>query len=219
VLTKNGFKTLDPGRYENGTNDFTPQINKFKAGNADILTGVPIPPDFTNFYKQAAQQGYRPKAATIAKAVLFPSAIEALGDLGEGVTTEVWWSPEHPFKSSVTGDSAKELADAYTSATNKPWTQPLGFVHALFEVAKDVFGRASDPKDKQAVVDAIKATDMQTIVGPISWKGGPVANVAKVPLVGGQWRKGDSGAYELVIVSNSIADMIPKADKPRLIES
>ena len=44
-------------------------------------------------------------------------------------------------------------------------------------------------------------------------------NVAKVPLVGGQWRKGDSGAYELVIVSNSIADMIPKADKPRLIES
>ena len=62
-------------------------------------------------------------------------------------------------------------------------------MHALFEVAKDVFARASDPKDKEAVVEAIKTTDMQTIVGPITWKGGPVPNVAKVPLVGGQWRK------------------------------
>jgi branched-chain amino acid transport system substrate-binding protein len=91
-------------------------------------------------------------------------------------------------------------------------------VHALFEVAKDVLSRASDPKDKEAVVEAIKTTDKQTIVGPINWKNGPVPNVAKVPLVGGQWRKGDSGAYELVIVSNSIADMIPKADDPRPIE-
>jgi branched-chain amino acid transport system substrate-binding protein len=219
VLQKNGYSVVDPGRYENGTNDFTPQINRFKSGDAEILTGVPIPPDFTNFYKQAAQQGYRPKAATIAKAVLFPSAVEALGDLGEGVTTEVWWSPEHPFESSLTGDSAKALADAYTAATDKPWTQPIGFVHALFEVAKDVFARASDPKDKEAVVEAIKTTDMQTIVGPINWKSGPVPNVAKVPLVGGQWRKNDAGAYELVIVSNSIADMIPKADDPQPIES
>jgi hypothetical protein len=27
-------------------------------------------------------------------------------------------------------------------------------------------------------------------------------NVAKTPLVGGQWRKGSGGRYELVIVSN-----------------
>jgi branched-chain amino acid transport system substrate-binding protein len=218
VLEKNGFTLVDPGRYENATNDFSAQINRFKRGNAELLTGVPIPPDFTNFYKQAAQQGYRPKAATIAKAVLFPSAVDALGDLGEGVSTEVWWSPEHPFSSSLTEQSAKELADAYTEDTNKPWTQPIGFVHALFEVAADVFGRAADPKDKQAIVDAVKATDMETIVGPVSWKNGPVPNVAKVPLVGGQWRR-SGGSYELVIVSNSIAKQIPVADRLRPIET
>ena len=219
VLDKNGFTLVDPGRYENATNDFSAQINRFKRGNAELLTGVPIPPDFTNFYKQAAQQGYRPKAATIAKAVLFPSAVDALGLLGEGVSTEVWWSPEHPFKSSLTEESSKQLADAYTKDTGKPWTQPIGFVHALFEVAADVFKRAADPKDKQAIVDAVKATEMETIVGPISWKNGPVPNVAKVPLVGGQWRRGDGGAYELVIVSNSIAEQIPRADRLRPIDS
>jgi branched-chain amino acid transport system substrate-binding protein len=218
VLSKNDFDLVDPGRYENGTNDFSAQINRFKRGNAQLLTGVPIPPDFTNFYKQAAQQGYRPRAATIAKAVLFPSAVEALGDIGEGVSTEVWWSPEHPFTSSLTEQTSKQLADAYTEDTNKPWTQPIGFVHALFEVAADVFARASDPKDKEAIVTAIKATDLQTIVGPVNWQNGPVPNVAKVPLVGGQWRR-SGGSYELVIVSNSIAKQIPRADRLRAIDA
>ena len=38
-----------------------------------------IPPDFGTFWAQAAQQGFNPKVATIGKALLFPSAIEALG--------------------------------------------------------------------------------------------------------------------------------------------
>jgi len=216
VLKQGGYTLRDPGRYENATNDFSAQINRYKSGNADILTGVPIPPDFTNFYKQASQQGYRPSVVTIAKAVLFPSAVEALGDLGEGLTTEVWWSPSHPFKSSLTEQDSKELSDAYTESSGKQWTQPIGFVHSLFEVAKDVMGRAADPQDKKAVVEAIKTTNLDTIVGKVAWGSGPVPNVAKAPLTGGQWRKaGDK--YDLVIVSNSTAKQIPKAEDARLI--
>ena len=47
----------------------------------------------------------------------------------------MWWTPGHPFKSSLTGESAKQSCDAYTAATDKQWTQPIGFAHALFEVA------------------------------------------------------------------------------------
>lgn len=216
VLKQGGYTLRDPGRYEDASNDFSAQINRYKSGNADILTGVPIPPDFTNFYKQASQQGYRPSVVTIAKAVLFPSAVEALGDLGEGLTSEVWWSPEHPFKSSLTEQGSKELADAYTKSSGKQWTQPIGFVHSLFEVAKDVIGRAADPKDKKAVVEAIKTTNLDTVVGKVAWGKGPVANVAKAPLTGGQWRKNGDG-YDLVIVSNSTATQIPKAEDARLI--
>jgi branched-chain amino acid transport system substrate-binding protein len=216
-LQKQGYKIVDPGRYQNLTDDFSAQISAFKTGGAEIVTGVPIPPDFTTFWKQAAQQGFQPKVASIGKALLFPSSVEALGDLGDGLSTEIWWTPSHPFKSSLTGESAKELADGYTSATQKQWTQPLGFVHALFEVAADVLSRAADLEDKASVAEALKATKLDTIVGPLDWSSGPVPNVAKTPLVGGQWGKGTEFKYDLSIVSNSLASNIPTAGKLREI--
>jgi branched-chain amino acid transport system substrate-binding protein len=216
ALTPGGYTIVDPGRYENLSTDYTSQINAFKDGDVQILTGVPLPPDFTTFWQQAAQQGFTPRIASVGKALLFPSSVEALGDIGEGLSTEVWWSPTHPFTSSLTGASAKELADGYTSASQKQWTQPIGFAHALFEVAADVLGRASSVDDKAAVRDAIKATDLDTIVGHIAWDGTGLppfaaANVAKTPLVGGQWQKGTDFDYDLVIVSNKDHTDIPAA--------
>ena len=125
-------------------NDFTSQISAFKAVNAEIVTGNMIPPDFATFWSQAAQQGFKPKIVTIGKALLFPSVINSLGARGNGLTTEIWWTPNHPFKSGLTGQSAKELTDAYVNATKRPWTQPIGFQHALFEVAIDVLKRSQD---------------------------------------------------------------------------
>ncbi len=209
-----GFKIVDPGRYQDQTDDFSTQITKFKAAGAEILTGVPIPPDFTNFWKQAAQQGFKPRIASVGKALLFPSSIEALGDIGVGLSSEVWWSPTHPFKSSLTSDSAEQLADAYTARTGKQWSQPIGFVHALFEVAADSLKRSGNPDDRNAIVDAIKTTNLDTIVGHIQWTGQPFPNVAKTPLVGGQWRKGSGKyPYDLVIVSNKDQPNIPAASK------
>lgn len=214
VVAKNGYSIVDPGFYPNGTEDFTAQISRFKSGNADILLGVPIPPDFTNFWKQAKQQGYTPRIATIGKALLFPSSAEALGDIANNLGTEVWWSPNHPFTSSLTGQSAKALAEAYTADTGKQWTQPIGFVHAMFEVATAAVQKAGG-QDKAAVASALKSLSLNTVVGPLDWTKGPVPNVAKTPLVGGQWRKSTGGKYpfDLVIVSNSLAPRIPTAGK------
>jgi branched-chain amino acid transport system substrate-binding protein len=213
ALAKAGYRISDPGRYQNGTDDFSSQISRFKEFDADIVTGVPIPPDWTNFWQQAAQQGFKPKVASVGKALLFPGAVEALGDIGEGMSTEVWWSPKHPFTSSLSGETAQRLADGYTAKTSKQWTQPIGFVHALFEVATDALKRAGGPDDKQKVVDAVKATNLDTIVGKIQWTGQPHPNVAKTPLVGGQWKKGTTFKYEIVIVSNSAAPQIPTGGK------
>jgi branched-chain amino acid transport system substrate-binding protein len=207
-----GYKIVDPGRYQNLTEDFSSQISEFKQAGAEIMTGVPLPPDFTNFWKQASQQGFRPKIASVGKALLFPSSVEALGDIGEGMSTEVWWSPNHPFTSSLTGATAKQVADDYTAKTSKQWTQPIGFVHALFEVAADSLKRAGNPDDRDAIVNAIKATKLDTLVGHIEWTGKPFPNVAKTPLVGGQWRKGVGNAkFDLVIVSNKDHPDIPAA--------
>lgn len=216
-LEKAGFTLTDPGRYQNLSDDFTAQINAFKAANAEIVTGVVIPPDFTTFWNQARQQGFKPKAVTVAKALLFPQSVETLGAAGNNLSSEVWWSASHPFKSSLTGQSSAELAADFTAKTGRPWTQPIGFVHSLFEVAANVMGRVSDPTDAEAVVSAIAATNLPTVVGKIAWNGAGVPpfaakNVTKTPLVGGQWRQ-KNGGFDLVIVDNTNAPEIPTGGK------
>lgn len=214
VLDAQGYALTDTGRYQNLTDDFSAQINAFKAANCEIVTGVPIPPDFTTFWTQAKQQGFNPKAASIGKAILFPQAVDALGDQGHNLSSEIWWSPNHPFASSITGQSAGDLAASYTAATGKQWTQPIGFAHALFEMAADVMGRVEDSRDTDDVTSAIAATQLESMVGRIAFDGAglpPFAatNVAKTPLVGGQWRLKDGGGYDLVIVDNSDHPNIP----------
>jgi branched-chain amino acid transport system substrate-binding protein len=210
VVAEQGYSIVDPGFYPNGTQDFTAQISAFKDGDAQVLLGVPIPPDFTTFWTQAKQQDYNPIIATIGKALLFPSSIEALGDIGNNLGTEVWWTPSHPYESSVTGQSSQELAEAYESETGKQWTQPLGFAHALFEVAAAALEQAGGT-DAQGLADALAELQVSTIVGDLDWTSGPVPNVAKTPLVGGQWRASTEGdhPFDLVVVSNSEAPDIP----------
>ncbi len=209
-----GYETVDPGRYQNLTDDFTAQINAFKQANAEIVTGVVIPPDFTTFRNQATQQGFMPKAMTVAKAILFPQSVETLGESGHNLSSEVWWSANHPFKSSLTGQSCAELAAGFTEATGRPWTQPIGFVHSLFEMAADVIKRSDDPTNAEAVAEAIAKSDLNTIVGRVAWNGEGVPpfaakNVCKTPLVGGQWRRKEDGTFDLVVVDNKTAPSIP----------
>lgn len=211
-----GYTTMDPGRFQNLTDDFSAQINSFKAAEADIVTGVVIPPDFTTFWAQARQQGFAPKAVTVAKALLFPQSVEALGDAAHNLSSEVWWTPTHPFKSSLTGQSSAEIAAAFTAETGRPWTQPIGFIHSLFELAADAMGRVDDVQDYDAVAAAVAASNLDTVVGRVAWDGSGVPpfaaqNVCKTPMVGGQWRKQADGSFDLVVVDNQIAPEIPVA--------
>jgi branched-chain amino acid transport system substrate-binding protein len=137
--------------------------------------------------------------------------VEALGPLGLNLGTEVWWSPSHPFTSSLTGQSTAEVATAYTEGTGRQWSQPIGFAHALFEVAAAAFGAVGSIDDRRAIADAIAGLRIDTVVGSLDWTAGPVPNVAKTPLVGGQWRTGTETPFELVIVSNAQHPEIPTA--------
>ncbi|MGA1143384.1 MAG: ABC transporter substrate-binding protein, partial [Ilumatobacteraceae bacterium] len=92
-----------------------------------------------------------------------------------------------------------EWAASYEAATGKQWTQPIGYVHALFEVALDAIKRAGGAGDKQALLDAIGATNLETVAGAVNWGNSVVPHVTKTPLVGGQWVAGEQFPYELKI--------------------
>jgi branched-chain amino acid transport system substrate-binding protein len=214
AIQEAGYKLIDTGRFQPFSDDYGSQISAFKNAGVEIVTGVVTPPDFATFWNQAAQQGFRPKVVTVGKALLFPASVAALGNRADGLSSEIWWSPSHPFKSGLTGQSAKELCDAYEHSTGRAWTQPIGFQHALFEVAIDVLKRAKNLDEPASILEAIVATDYHSIVGPIKWSGKPVKNVSKTPLVAGQWRKRDNG-FELVICENTTAPNIKAQDSLR----
>jgi len=217
LFTARGFKIVDSGRFQNNTNDYSAQIAAFKKGNCEILHGVLPLPTFSNFWAQAAQQGYKPKVATIGKALGFPSALESLGPRGKYLTAEIQWSPAVPFKSSFTGQSARQLCDAFEDFSHKEWTEALGLRYALLEVAMDVFKRAQNPESAASVIEAVRTTRLTTIVGPVAWQGAPpnewtqlpVKNVCTTPVVAGQWVPGKKWMYDLVVVDNRRYPLIP----------
>lgn len=217
ALPKAGYKLIQPGRYQDGSTDYSAQIRAFKRANVEIVVGNMLPPDFATFWTQCAQQGFRPKVVTIGKAILFPSAIEALGSRANNLSCEIWWGPTFPFKSGLTGQTSAELCAAYTKATGRTWTQPIGYQHALFEVATNVLKRTKNPDDPKSILNAITSTDYNSIVGHVQWTGKPVKNVAVTPLVAGQWRVKPKASPDILVCEDSTAPKIPMGGKFKLL--
>jgi branched-chain amino acid transport system substrate-binding protein len=220
-LEKNGYKPVDGGAYQNGTEDYSSVIAEFKKAGAEIVTGVMIPPDFTNFWKQSMQQGWQPKVSLVGKALLFPQSVDALGDIGNGQLTELWWHRTFPFKSSLSGETCAQLADDFEAKTGQQQTAPL-LHYVVGEMAIQALKNAADPTDKASILAAVEKLKLDTIVGPIDF-GAPVMtplgpgnsdfpagpghktkNVFDHGLGGAQWlMKGGKWKFELIPVSNA----------------
>jgi branched-chain amino acid transport system substrate-binding protein len=218
ILRSAGYSVVDPGRYPDFSTDFSAFIAEYQAGHAEILTGVPEPPASAAFWREAKTSGYVPRVATLAtRAVLFPSDLEALGDAAANLSSEVWWAPSHPFSSSLTGQTAAAFAADYTDSTHEQWSQPIGFSHALFEVANAALSRAAS-LEPESIAASISSLELDTIVGHLNWTNGPVKNVATTPLVGGQWQRGTDHPFELMIVSNQDHPELPRNGSMQPIE-
>ncbi|MEV4314031.1 ABC transporter substrate-binding protein [Actinocrispum sp. NPDC049592] len=216
LLTKSGYTIVDPGAYTDGTNDFSSQIARFKAENCEIFNAFPIPSDFATFWRQAAQQGYRPKIAQIAKTGLFPSQVEALGPIGVNIAGGAYWTPTYPYTSSLTKVTSQQLGDGYQKSAGKQWNQQLGPSLALFDVAAAAFQAVTDPKDRKGLARAIGTLDVQTPVGRLQWGKGPNANVVAAPILGGQWIAAPAGSpykVDFVLCDNSSDPNVPVAAK------
>ena len=51
---------------------------------------------------------------------------------------------------------------------------------------------------------AMTSMKIDTVVGSLDWTSGPVKNVAKTPLVGGQWRSAGDGKYNMVVTKTRL---------------
>jgi len=202
--------------YPDGTTNYSSMISQFKADKADFFTNVPLPPDFAAMWKQSIQQGFRPKLATVAKVLLFPTDAYAMGPEVYNVATDTWWVPTLPWKSTFTGEGCQTMANEFESATGGQWNANISN-YSLFEAAYAAFKSVSDPHDKNEVANAIHNVNIQALAGPLNFaSGGPAPGVAITPPAGVQWQKGTKYPLELQVVDNTLlpqakitADLVP----------
>lgn len=214
VLNKSGYKVVNTGFFQLNNDDFSNQITTMKSDGVSIVSGTCYPNHFATFWNQASQAGFKPDVVTVAGPFLFPAGVEALGDRGDGVSTEVLWNPHLPYHSSLTRQSAQQLADEYEKSTGKQWTAPLGISHSLFEVGIGALKAAAEPKNNKSLRDSIATINIDTIIGPLYFGKSPIKSVAVQPLTGGQWRKAKSGPYkyDLLIVNSGTSNAKPDAE-------
>ena len=218
ALAKAGFTIVDPGPYEDGTTDYSAQIAQFKAEKCEIFNTFPIPPDFAAFWRQAAQQGFTKmvKICQVAKTGLFPSGVEALGNLGVNLASAAYWHKAFPYKSPLTGVGGEELAAGYEKASGKQWTQQLGATLSVFDAGFDALKASGDPTDKAAVAKAISMLKTSTIAGKVDFTSGPVPNVSPGPIIGTQWVKAPAGSkfkLDYVVTENATDPNVPVGAK------
>ncbi|MBN1629004.1 MAG: ABC transporter substrate-binding protein, partial [Thermoleophilia bacterium] len=215
-MDKNGYTLVDGGKYQEPNEDWTAMISEFKKAGAEIFTGVMIPPDFANFWKQANQQGWHPKVFDMAKAILFPAAMQAVGEIGYNLSGPMYWHATFPFTSPLSGMTCQQIADEWEREKNDMWQQPL-LHYLLGDWVTDVLKRTKNVDDKEDIIATIASTNLKETIGgaldftaPIEWTSlHPVQNVCVTPLYGGQWVKG-TGKYmfDIKIVSNPNNDPV-----------
>jgi branched-chain amino acid transport system substrate-binding protein len=214
IIQSAGYRSVDGGAYPDGTTDYTSMISSFKSHDCEIYINCPLPPDFNTFWKQASQQGFKPKLATVAKVLLFPADVAALGPLVNNIATDSWWSPFVPYTSALTGQSAASLASAYQSSTGQQWTQSIGSTYSLFEVARAAFAASSDPHDASDVADKLHSISVHGICGTMDFANGPAPGVAIIPPVGVQWKPGRSGTFTNFDFAMYVVDNTENPDVP-----
>jgi branched-chain amino acid transport system substrate-binding protein len=209
VLKGTGY-TLDLSTaYTDGLSNYTSMISQFKNNGDDFFTNVPLPPDFVTMWTQSLQQGFKPKLATVAKVLLFPTDAYAMGSKAYNIATDAWWVPELPWTSSLDERTCAALGTAYTAAG---LGQPNANIsnYTLFEIAYAAFQQVNNPHDKAELAAALfKVKLSEAIAGPVDYtstnaRTNPAPGVAITPPVGIQWQKGTKYALEAKVVDNTL---------------
>jgi branched-chain amino acid transport system substrate-binding protein len=234
VAKARGYTLIDAGLVPYGAADYSSYIYNWKSSGADILTGNMLFVDFATLWRQCNELGYKPKIVAMSRALLFPSWVEAIGgELPNGLIGYTWWSPFHPYKSSITGQTASQLVEAWEAHSGKQWTPVLGLTHAVLEVAIDAVKRAGS-LDKTKIRDALAETNLNTIAGPVNFKAPltpqqqaryrPFENLMKykdhyvvVSPVAIQWVKGSKWPWEMQVIYNWESPEIPETAKMFLL--
>ncbi len=179
IQARNGKLVADE-QYAPGATDYTPMITKARDNGAEVILALPSPPDGLAIAKQMKELGLNAKLYYFVRAADAPSWSQGLGKDGDYFILAPGWN------SAVKFPGAAQLNQAHQAKYGGPALATTGPAYALIQILADALGRAAR-YDREALRDAIAATDMTTVVGPVKFN---ADGTGQVIVIMNQWLNG-----------------------------
>jgi branched-chain amino acid transport system substrate-binding protein len=175
-----GYEVVVKEEYAPGSKDFSNMILQAKVSGAESVLGVPSPPDGMTIVKQMKELDFTPKFLVLLRGSDSPAWSNNLGATGDYTLLGTGWH------SALKYPQVKELNETYTRKYNRPADPIVGPGYAAVQILADAIGRAGT-LDRDKIRDALAATNMMTVSGPVRFRQDGTAEISGVFI---QWQKG-----------------------------
>ncbi len=183
----NGMKILMKDGYEAGAVDFKPLLIKVKASKADLVYMVSYLMDAALLMRQAKELDLTPKLFVGGGAgFTLPEFPKNAGKASENVFSVDLWFPKAPYPGAQ--EYFNKYKKRFGTATDYHGAQAYSSIYVMADALK-----RTKELTPPAVRDALAATDMMTVFGPvkfISYDKKKQQNSLPTYVV--QWQKGQS---------------------------
>ena len=178
--TEYGYQIVQSEEYTVGTRDFSDVILRAKAAGAEAVFSVPTPPDGIALIRQMKELDFTPKVILMIRAADAVSWNQALGKDGDYVLLAPGWHNAFNFP------GVAELNAKHRQRLGRPADVITGPSYACVQIVADAVERAGK-LDPLAIRDAMAATNLQTVEGPVRFR---PDGTGIVPFVLVQWQNG-----------------------------
>jgi branched-chain amino acid transport system substrate-binding protein len=177
---KRGGYTITTYEYAPGTTDFSSIILAAKDSGAGVLLALPNPPDGLALAKQIKELDWNGFLYMFVRAADPPTFGENLGVDSDGFMLMPGWNR------GVNFPGVAEMSERHMAAYGTPALATTGPAYAVVQILADAISRAGS-LDREAVRDAIAATDLDTMIGNVTFNEDGTGNVLNVI---NQWQGG-----------------------------
>src|SRR5262245_16128260 len=175
-----GYEVVVNAEYTPGAKDFSDIITKAKSANADMVLALPTSPDGMTMIRQMKELGLNPKLMLLIRAPDPPVWSKNLGKDGDYVLFVTGWH------NGVKAPGVAELNEAHMKKIGRPTDPIAGSAYACVQILAAAIEKAGS-LDRDKIRDAIAATNMATVVGPVKFRPDGTGVVGTVFL---QWQNG-----------------------------
>ncbi len=157
-----GYEIVVHEEYTPGASDFTDIILRAQEADAQTVLALPTPPDGIAIYRQMGELGYAPALSFFVRAPDVPTWFD-LGTVGDYVILAPGWHNAMLFP------GVEELNADHVELMERPSDPMVGPSYAAVQILADAIERAGS-LDSQAIRDAIAASDVETVVGEVTFR-------------------------------------------------